>query len=77
MADQILIALATTTIINLATLLCVFAVRRTPPLINKAAPERAFQAFEHTREMLLIDIRRREQLLDIRLKRLERATSIR
>jgi hypothetical protein len=76
MADQLLIALAATTIINLATLLCVFGVR-TPPRTNKAAPERAFEAVEHTREMLLIDIRRREQLLDIRLKRLERATSIR
>lgn len=35
------------------------------------------RAIEHTREMLMIDIRRREQLLDIRLKRLERAASIR
>ncbi len=77
MPDQILSSLAATTLINFALILYLWVSARRLPDTTAPRPERAFSALEHTREMLLIDIRRREQLLDIRLKRLERAVSIR
>jgi hypothetical protein len=77
MADPMLIALATSTLLNFAMFLylCVSA-RRVPD--SAATHSRvSLNAIEHAREMLLIDIRRREQLFDIRLQRLERATRVR
>lgn len=80
MSDQLLITLTTTAILNLAVLLFIWVDARRHNFVQTtdvprepdASLERALRTIEHTKEMLLIDIRRREQLLDVRLQRLER-----
>ncbi|MGA2715878.1 MAG: hypothetical protein ABSG41_22475 [Bryobacteraceae bacterium] len=85
MSDQFLLVLASTSIVNFAILVCVWVDggHRVYPgqtiaggRVN-ARFEDARWSIEHAKEMLLIDIRRREQLLDIRLKRIEQRASIR
>jgi hypothetical protein len=77
MVDQLLIALAATTLINFALILHLWVSARRVPDSAAPRPHLSFNALEHTKEMLLIDIHRREQLLDIRLQRLERAARVR
>ena len=73
MSDQFLLLLAVTSLFNLAILSYLWASRPRHIDLDHSAQ----RMIDHTKEMLLIDIRRREQLLEIRLKRLERLSSIR
>jgi hypothetical protein len=85
MSDQLVLALTAACIINFALLCyiwmdgrrCVYPGRTDVQAAANGRLEGELRLTEHSKEMLLIDIRRREQLLDIRLKRLERRPSIR
>ena len=85
MSNQALLVLAATSIVNFATLVYVWVDGRCGVYPDQtiaggranARLEDARWSIEHAKEMLLIDICRREQLLDIRLKRLGQRASIR
>lgn len=68
MSDRFLLLIALS-ILNLAFLTHIWICGRC-----RARPDQsAASAVEHAKEMVLIDMRRREHLLDIRLKLLERS----
>ncbi len=85
MSNQALLVLAATSIVNFATLVYIWVDGRRPVYPSQtiargkanALVEDVRWSIEHAREMLLIDVRRREQLHDIRLKRIEQRASIR